>query len=339
MQIKNIIAKVRYFQINRKAILFTDGKFNKNSVYQEVKYFNSFEEDYLLLDNNQKIINLNDFPNIPDNYFFKLSSSSSGYFILVDEKSLNLETFIHTSEAIYSIKEKKIIFQNGIIGNRIFDDYALDGIGQDNINVFSISKKSKLINFSLTSLGTWLDGAIEKPYQVAEFSGIYENTLVSTLTSGGVLLLDIEKGEEKAFFEDAKIRGGIFQKEPDNPVFIGLKHTSYVEIDVLNGVLLKHFSIQDELKRLEKQSNKQGRWATVGTSIYKNGYIYFYSETDMLCIFDPTTYKIIDFHEFDFDRKQGQQLKGGKENLQVKDGKIYCLDTLGNLYELESEVV
>ena len=56
----------------------------------------------------------------------------------------------------------------------------------------------------------------------------------------------------------------------------------------------------------------------------------------MLCIFNPETLKIEDFHEFDFDfRSKAQQLKGGSENLQVKDNKIYCLDTLGNLYELE----
>jgi len=337
MQIKKIIDQVRYFQICKDAFLFTDGKFNKNHMYKQVKYFHSFEEEYLLLDNNQKIINQNDFPNIPNNYFFKLSSSSSSYFILIDDKSLNLETFLHSSEAIYSIEEKKIIFQNGIIGNRIFNDYAVDGIGQGNIKIFCLSKKIKLNSISLTTtLGTWKDGAIEKNYQVREFSGIYKNTLVCTLNSGGVLLLDIEKGEVKAFFKDAKIQGGIFQKEKDNSIFIGLKHTTFIEFDAGTGQIIRHVSIQDELKRIEQEANKKGRWVTVGTSVYKNGLIYFYSETDMLCVFNPETLLIEDFYEFDFDfHSKGQQLKGGKENLQVNDGKIYCLDTLGNLYELE----
>lgn len=335
MQIKNIIDQVRYFQIYINAFLFTDGKFNKKPIYQQVKYFHKFDEEYLLLDNNQKIINQNNFPNIPNNYFFKLYSSSSSYFILVDESSLNLETFLNTSEAIYSIEEKKIIFQNGIIGNRIFEDYAIDGIGQNSIQIFCISKKLKLSSLPLSTLGTWQDGIIEKPYQVAEFCGIYDNTLVCTMTNGAILLLDIEKGEVKSFFNETKVRGGIFQKEESSPLFLGLKHYTFIEINAESGELLKQIDIQNELKRVADIPSESPCWLGVGTSIYQDGLFYFFGDTNFLGIFDPISEKIIDHHWFGFDKKQHQQLKGGVENLQVKDGKIYCLDTLGNLFELE----
>ena len=43
--------------------------------------------------------------------------------------------------------------------------------------------------------------------------------------------------------------------------------------------------------------------------------------------------KVIDFYEFKFENKH-TMLKGGKENLQVKDHSIYCLDNQNNLYTL-----
>lgn len=191
------------------------------------------------------------------------------------------------------------------------------------------------ISFPLSTLGTWLDGAVEKPYQVAEFSEIYEKTLVCTMNNGGVLLLDIYKGEVKAFFKDAKVRGGVYQKEENSPIFLGLKHYTFIELNAETGEIIRQVDIQNELKRMGRIPDESPCWLSVGTSIYQDGLFYFYGDTNLIGVFDPITEKIIDYHEFEFDKKQYQQLKGGVENLQVKDGKIYCLDSLGNLYELE----
>ena len=204
-----------------------------------------------------------------------------------------------------------------------------------NINVTSLDSNVDYFSFPLSTLGTWLDGAIEKTYQVAEFCGIYENTLVCIMTNGAVLLLDIEKGEVKAFFKDAKVKGGIFQKEENSPLFLGLKHYTFIEINAESGELLKQVDIQSELKRVANIPKESQCWLSVGTSIYQDGLFYFYGDPNLIGVFDPISEKIIDYHVFDFDKKQHQQLKGGVENLQVKDGEIYCLDSLGNLYVLE----
>jgi hypothetical protein len=204
-----------------------------------------------------------------------------------------------------------------------------------NIKVTSLTENIDHLSFSLYSLGTWLDGLVNSNYKVAEFCGIYENTLVCAMTSGAVLLLDIEKGEVKAFFKDAKVNGGIFQKEENNPIFLGLKQYTFIEFNAESGELLKQIDIQGELKRVADIPSESPCWLSVGTSIYLDGLFYFFGDTNFLGIFDPITEKIIDHHWFEFDKKKFQQLKGGAENLQVKDGKVYCLDTLGNLYELE----
>ena len=204
-----------------------------------------------------------------------------------------------------------------------------------NIKVTSLIKDEDYLSFPVSSLGTWLDGSLKKPYQVSEFSGIYNKTLVCTMSSGAVLLLDIEKGTVKQFFKDAKVRSGIFQKEENSPIFMGLKHYTFIEINAETCEMLRQIDIQEELKRVANIPKENPCWLTVGTSIYQNGLFYFYGDTNLLGIFDPITEKIIDYHWFDFDKKKHQQLKGGIENLQVKDEKIYCLDTLGNLYELE----
>lgn len=191
-----------------------------------------------------------------------------------------------------------------------------------------------VVEFPLFILGTWLDGIVEKSYQVEEFSGVYEKTLVCTMTNGAVLLLDIEAREVKAFFKETKVRGGIFQRENNDPIFLGLKHYTFIEINVETGELMRQVDIQNELKRIANIPSQDPCWLGVATSVFVDGLFYFIGDTNFVGIFDPVSEKIIDYHWFEFDKKQYQQLKGGIENLQIKDGKIYCLDTLSNLYEL-----
>lgn len=336
MKIISSINDISQFNIHENIYLDTKGRINFESHFSCIKEFVCFKHSTLLIGKGQKIINNNDFPNIPENFTYKYNSASKNYFILVDSNSLDFETFICTKEAFYSIEEKKTIFINDLAGNRIFHEYSVGQIGRnDCLFVIHIPSQTKIVNFSLSILGSWLDGGIEKPYQVAEFCEIYKTTLVCTMTNGAILLLDIETGEIKAFFKDAKVKGGVFQKEENSPIFLGLKHYTFLELNAQTGEIIRQVDIQNELKRIRNIPYESPCWISVGTSIYQDGLFYFYGDTNLIGIFDPNSEKIIDYHEFEFDKKQYQQLKGGVENLQVKDGKIYCLDTLGNLYEIE----
>lgn len=337
---KNEIKNVRAFISANKLVTQTEkaifieeielSKKIKNKVdfifFKKNIFIDDKEGNYMIIDSNANIIAEgidSAFFFINDNVIGIQSITKNGVVTKISEDGFN---------ALFELLNLKQFSIDSLFQNC---KYIYKESNQD-ILFLDIEKNAKT-KFNLTSLGTWQDGAIEKNYQVRELSGIHDNTLVCTLNSGGILLLDIEKGEVKAFFKDAKIQGGIFQKEKDSSIFIGLKHTTFIEFDAHTGEILKHKSIQDELTRIERESKKQGRWVTVGTSIYENGLIYFYSETDMLFIFNPATLKIEDFYEFDFDfHSKGQQLKGGKENLQVKGNKIYCLDTTNTLHILEA---
>ena len=48
---------------------------------------------------------------------------------IVSSESLDLDTFTHTKEAIYSIPKKKIIYQGAIIRNRTKIALRLDDLG------------------------------------------------------------------------------------------------------------------------------------------------------------------------------------------------------------------
>lgn len=238
--------------------------------------------------------------------------------------------------AIYDNSLSCLFSESNGFGRQVFGKYIVAGIGDaENVLIRDISKNKIICSFKLESLGTWLDGSVNTSYCVAEFSGIYESTLACTMTNGAVLLLDIEKGEVKAFFKEAKVRGGIFQRENNDPIFLGLKHYTFIEINVETGELKRQVDIQNELKRIANIPSQSPCWLGVATSVFVDGLFYFIGDTNFVGVFDPVTEKIIDYHWFEFDKKQYQQLKGGIENLQIKDGKIYCLDTLSNLYELD----
>lgn len=336
---RKIKTNIKKFNISSNIFLFDDGKLSLANEGKKVDSFVAFENEILIIYSEEEKVRLN-FPNIPENYDYKNFSASKSYFILYDMDSFDLNIFRHTKEAIYSLKEKKIIYEEGsIIGDIIINDFVLDGIGfwKNHISIFSIINKSIITTFPLSTLSTWLDGAIEKPYQVNEFCGIYNKTLVCTLNSGSVLLLDIEKGEILKFIKDAKFPRMLYVDHENENIYKGLFGRRYIELDVNIGVITREVIIEDQLRKLKGINDETVFWASIGRSYLYDGLFYFGIETNDIGIFDPVSAKIIDYHEFDFDKSKGQQLRGGKENLQVKDGEIYCLDTLGNLYKLESE--
>ena len=108
---------------------------------------------------------------------------------------------------------------------------------------------------------------------------------------------------------------------------------TFIEIDILTQKITQKIDLKPKWLSLRRVSDIN----YIGVNVFNNGLHYFIANTNIVGIFDPQTAEIIDFYEFDFDKKKYQQLRGGAENLQVKDGKIYVLDSLGNLYELERE--
>lgn len=242
--------------------------------------------------------------------------------------------------ALLDCKKNCIISDTHQFGKYIFNEYIVDGVGDSEfIKVRSILINKEILKFNLSDLNNWLDGNIEKPYQVSEFCGIHENTLVCTLNSGAILLLDIHSGDVKRFLPDAKFPRQLYAKKGAPHIYVGLFSQRYIEVDVLKGEIIKDISIESQLKAIKGISEGDRCWFSVGFSILYDDKIYFLAETNFVGVFDPASEKIVDFHEFEFDKSKGQQLRGGKENLQVREGKIYCLDTLGNLYELQSDKI
>lgn len=330
MKILSIKKNITYFSINKNALI-ENRRVIRNIITNEI--ISEIEDASRIICINSEIIILDSL-----NKGYKTNTSLLLNERIIDIKNNYLLVYSKSPQfyAIYNSELKIVFEERHNFGKHIFGKCIVSGIGESEfINTRIIPDNKTISSFPLSTLGTWLDGAVEKPYQVVEFFGIHKNTLVCTMTSGAVLLLDIETGEVKQFFKDAKVRGGIFQKEEHSPIFMGLKHYTFIEINAETGELIRQVDIQHELKRVANIPNESPCWLGVGTSIYHDGLFYFYGDINFLGVFDPELEKIVDFHWFEFDKKQHQQLKGGVDSLQVKDGKIYSLDTLGNLYELE----
>ena len=326
----NSIHSVKKYDINSNLILFNNGRLNLEDFYEKIDSFIVFNSNEILFifDTNEK--NKFSFPNIPNNFGYKIDSCSTSFFILYDKESLNFETFTHTKEAIYSIFDKQIVYQGGILGDRIINNFAIGGINKNVIDIFNIDKKNHQLSFPLSLLDTLQVGSKEVPYKVSEFCDIYKNILITTFTNGDILLLDIEKGKPIKLFEGTKIKEGLFQKEENSSIYLGLKFKTYIEIDVEKQEIIKQLDLEEYFKKKFNRSIL----VPINTTIYRNGLIYFIADTNIVGVFNPKTIDVVDFYEFEFENKQ-TMLKGGKENLQVNGTNIYCLDNQHNLYTLE----
>lgn len=330
MKIIEKIININSFNIEANVFLYENGEISLTSNFSNIGYFDILSNGILLLDNNQKVINTNSYPNISNNFIWCFGTVSKSFLLLVDESSLDFDTFKYTKSAVYSVSEQKKICSSSVVGDVIFDDYVFAGLGDTEISYYKIEAEPIPVTFSLSNL----DNSGQE-YKVMEFSGFYKNIMVCTLNSGGILLLDIEKCEVKSFFEEALITRNLFPKSEGSHIYYGLSHDTFIEIDVEQGVIIRKISIEDELKRVANISIELENWSFIGSAIYKDGYFYFYSDDNILGVFDPKSEKVIDNYQFSFERYV--QFKAGKENLQVKNGKVYCLDTSNTLHILEGE--
>ena len=332
MELHEIDNKVKYFCVHNNKLctiknrdIFLNNKviFQSDYDFQEV-YSNGKALYSNFVNGGGIIVSLND----------AVQEISDCVIKLIDHDCIILgtssETLIYKNDSLEAKVDRRIFkFSFDRNGNKLV--YLIKK--EQEIISFSIGNNMTISTFPLSTLGTWLDGEIEKPYELSEFCGIWKNTLVCTLNNGDVLLVDIEKGEVIRRFEETNLLRNLHQKSNGSPIFWGLNFMSFVEINVSNGELLRKLKLEDYLRDYFERSSL----VAFNTAISLKDLFYFQASTNIVGIFNPVTAQIMDYHEFDFDKSKGQQLKGGKENLQVKDGKIYCLDTLGNLYELESK--
>lgn len=192
----------------------------------------------------------------------------------------------------------------------------------------NILNKKNIFQFNLNNIK-------DKMSSILEFSGIYKNTLVCTLENGGILGVDIDKAEKVFYFPNAQLRSGLYQKEKGSPIFIGLKHWIYLELNVETGELIKKVDLRPQLKILVDIPKESPCWLSINTTKYENNLIYFFADKKYVGVFDLNKIEIIDFHQFNFIDKK-TVLKGGVESLQVKGNEIYCLDTNNDLHILET---
>lgn len=206
-------------------------------------------------------------------------------------------------------------------------------------------KKNKIVVFSIVqnlqkgeyNLETLLpsEGA-EQKIKVQEISGLFNNHLVCTLNNGGIIVLDITKGETRHYLPNMGIVSGLFQKKENSPVFIGLKHHKLIEVDIINGEILKNVDISIHLKKLANISSEKPCWLSAGTCKFYDNLFYFYGEKNLIVVFDPILVKIIDHHWFEF-KDVNTILKIGSENLHIEKNRIYCLDSKNELHIFERE--
>lgn len=199
---------------------------------------------------------------------------------------------------IYLINKEKLIY------------YAGNNLTAKNLSINSTSLISNedYFSFPLSSLNTLPVDSKETSYKVSEFCDIYKNILITTFTNGDILLLDIEKGKPIKLLEDTKIKEGLFQKEENSSVYLGLKFKTYIEIDVEKQEIIKQLDLEEYFKKKFNRSIL----VPINTTIYRNGLIYFIADTNIVGVFNPKTIDVVDFYEFEFENKQ-TILKGGKE--------------------------
>lgn len=334
MKVIQTNTEVERFVIYQGTLIFINLKKNVVSEKMGLHIANFFGTIYNFFD--EKLIvqsflgefKLFDFENAVAEFkgFYQNQIKVKGAFFFTDESS-NLYKLTNGNEVTMLPFKYDITYYNG--------SFFVEHEKKYNINFYNNDAKF-ISSLSLSIFGKWLDGAEEKSFEVDVFSGIYENTLVCNLNSGAVLLIDIHNPQNNILLPEARFPRKMYAKAGAPHIYSGLFGRRYIEVDVTTGQMVKDVSLEAQLRQIKNIPSEQPCWFSIGFSVLHDGFYYFICETNFIGVFNPQTCIIEDYHEFDFDKKQYQQLKGGEENLQVKDGKIYCLDSLGNLYELET---
>ena len=288
-------------------------------------FINDWEGNFLIIDDKLAIIEKGD-----KRAFFHVNDDFLGQEYLKDGRlfqSLLADDFTEK----YTFKLSKFNNQVAFIDS---DFIFLEK--KNRISVWEVNTNKVDTLFELSELGIHLDGTLEKQLEVMEFSGVYADILVCSLNSGGVLLFDIKKREVLNYFKDARIRFNLYSTGENTPVFFGLNHTTFIEIDVEKGELIRQINLEKQLKVIKQIPENVPNGVFIDTSVYSDGSIYFKADKNIIGIFDPVEAKIIDHYIFDFE-KRGTMLNIGKENLQIKNGEIIVLDSSNTLHVLKKD--
>ncbi|MDO6852810.1 hypothetical protein Q4599_04420 [Cellulophaga lytica] len=250
----------------------------------------------------------------------RISTVTDKYFLTYSKKPRRY--------AIFDKQQMNCLFEaNSSFGDVVLNDLIFS-YNSGIIYCYNILSGEYILQFNLSNVE-------DKISSIIEFSGIHKNTLVCTLENGGVLGVDIDKAEQVFYFSNAQLRSGLYQKEEDSPIFIGLKHWTYLELNAEKGELIKKVDLQPQLKVLGDIPKESPCWLSINTTKYENNLIYFFADKNYVGVFDIEKTEIIDFHQFNFlDKKT--TLKSGAESLQIKGNEIYCLDTNNDLHILET---
>lgn len=328
MKLIEHIENVVNFNIKDNYLIFKDGnivnfKQKPLGYYPESRLVFIINNNFIVLNSLNQIISNSAIKNTLKDYRVLLYTSP--YLLFYNKKPRYC--------GVYSTNSNNIIINNErVLGRFIFGDFIIAGDGSDlEIIIRHIPSNKVVCKFELSELGTYISGIEEKPIQVREFSGLFKNTLVCGLNSGGILLLDIQKGEVLRHFKGVNIVRNIKPKEKDSSIYWGLNHFYFVEIDVESNKILRHTDLSEHLKEVF------GKYRSINGIVVSSGLIYFKADFNMIGVFDPQIEKVIDFHLVKFTTRKGTILPSKKENFQVHDNKIYALDTSGTLHILEHQ--
>jgi outer membrane protein assembly factor BamB len=164
----------------------------------------------------------------------------------------------------------------------------------------------------------------------AQFSGAYKNKAVITLDNGGILILDADNGRSLKYWNDTKLRLWLSQPAPGSPVFYGLNHASFIELDAENMRIVRQVDIREELSQLA------GEPLFVSASRFYNGMIYFIAGPGHIGVFDVATAKVKWIKKMEF-RTKNTILPTARENIQSYEKELYVLDSEGDLHIFELE--
>lgn len=325
MKKKQLLPEIFSFSIKENILIHTNGditNLNEKKIgvmkdasnafrlsNDEVIILDDLNKPYYLSTGNLFLLNQRIY-NVSNKYCLTYSKKPKKYAILDKEK----KTCIFETDSSFG---RLVVF------NDLIFSYNLRII-----HCYSVLKEKYILQFDLSNIEDKLSSNIE-------FSGIYKNTLVCTLENGGILGLDIDKSEQVFYFPNAQLRSGLYQKEEDSQIFIGLKHWTYLELNVATGELIRKVDLQPQLRTLVDIPEESPCWLSINTTKYENNLIYFFADKNYVGVFDTEKTEVIDFYQFNFSNKN-TTLKSGVESLQIKGNKIYCLDTNNDLHILET---
>lgn len=340
---------------------------------KKIDYVNSIEANCEFAIVEKLIFDLNKGQQIPNSYD-GLSSIASfgtnnliaknkrGHSYIIDRKTLDteetgkinafsfpyLQFYTQTEPRIYSIynyKTKETLFETeNWIGRKIIKEHIF-GDNEGLITSRKTNSSQILWEYATNIFGNYLNQWQEqKPYQVKEFVGIWNNQLIVQLTGGRFIGLGVNNGDLLWDLKEVK------HNQTNQPIDYGFGDPYNPFLDEETGhvfMLQGEVLIDLDLNKLEAtyvwnvKDLPLESYPFIRQSRMYDGKIYFTARSyinnddDMVGVFDLSKNKIVWQHIFDFDK--GTFISNSQENIQVNSENLLVLDNKGTLYIFENE--